>query len=369
MFQQQSTPDFIPAGDPDFIPDSGAHRATPAPQPQGNSILNFLKGAGKTYLAGTLNAGPQQSVDTNFDYDAAMQDYKNGARVQMPSMSPSIVFTNALSSGAGAVSSFLSNATSSPEGAGSAAMQLLMLRQALKGKPTEFGAPRSFAEQVHPLTGYKPAQATARPASQPTPTNPTPNMVIYDRPGMRPEPVVPKDTNTLSQSYFIDKVRQSLEQPTTSGQSEADAVMQRMAEYAKTPWDSGGTASAPKYAYRVRDVGEAGLMPKGHAQASVDLAEANSYMEGRGQAQGVPQELVKVDLSKLDPNEYELIPGPNGKQWVRFKGAIPESFISKVPKTKIKTLQQTLSQPQSRVMTSSSDLLEALRQMGAKAGD
>ena len=49
-------------------------------------------------------------------------------------------------------------------------------------------------------------------------------------------------------------------------------------------------------------------------------------MEGRGAAENSPQELVRIDLSKLDPSEYTV--HPNG--YVTFKSAVPESFISKV---------------------------------------
>lgn len=92
-------------------------------------------------------------------------------------------------------------------------------------------------------------------------------------------------------------------------------------------------SDAPTVAYRVRDVGETGIMPRGHAQATTDLPQAQSYVEGRGSAQNAPQEVVKVDLSKLKPSEYTLKTGPGGKTWVQFKKAVPESYISKLAKS------------------------------------
>lgn len=163
---QQSQPDFIPAEQPDFIP------AAPQPESMAGKALSFLKGAGKAYLAGTLNAGPQQSIDQNFDYDAAMRDYKAGVRVTAPDISPGAIVNNAASGIANSVSGFASNAASSPEGAGSALMQMLMMYRGLKGKPAELGAPRSFAEQVQPLTGYKPATPPVS-GSAPSPAAPS----------------------------------------------------------------------------------------------------------------------------------------------------------------------------------------------------
>lgn len=86
----------------------------------------------------------------------------------------------------------------------------------------------------------------------------------------------------------------------------------------------------PQFAYRVRDAGETGINPKGHAQATLDLPQAQSYVEGRGNLQGAPQELVKVDLSKINPKDYQLMTGPGGKTWVKFKSSVPESVIEKV---------------------------------------
>jgi hypothetical protein len=88
----------------------------------------------------------------------------------------------------------------------------------------------------------------------------------------------------------------------------------------------------PKYAYRLRDVGEEGLpiSSGSHAQATVSEQEARSYMESRGKATGNPQELVRINLRSLDPSSFELKPGPNGNPWVKFTRPLPEDAIERV---------------------------------------
>lgn len=311
-------------------------------------------------------------------------------------------------------------------GLGSSLANLLMLRQGFKTRSLpEMGSPSAYAERVQPLTGYTKAQPkpnvilhdvpnytvtpaqgvpqnlleqltrkasgstglqgefpvvpagdTVQPAQASLPSRPTPNMVIYDDAGMSnsaPAQAKPinKNVNSNVQEYFIQKMRDQMNRQTVTGSAEQDAALQRMNEYAKTPVDKmQGTASgpveSPQYAYRVRDAGDTGIIPKGHAQATTDLSQAQSYLPGRGSAQNAPQELVKVDLSKLDPSEYQIVPGPGGKQWVRFKSAVPESFIEKV------------GQDEPRVPTSDADMMDLLmksvqrakvKTKSAKAGD
>jgi len=82
----------------------------------------------------------------------------------------------------------------------------------------------------------------------------------------------------------------------------------------------------PKYVYRVRDVGESGVPANGWANTS--LEEAQSHLPGREDVQGKPQEIVRIDTSKLDPAHYTFTPGPGAHDWVKFKFAAPERAIS-----------------------------------------
>lgn len=95
---------------------------------------------------------------------------------------------------------------------------------------------------------------------------------------------------------------------------------------------SGGSASAqvvPQYVYRVRDVGEKGLPFTGsHAQATASPFEARGYVEGREAFGNKPQEVVRIDLSKVDPSMFETKKGPNGYDWYKFKSALPEDVFS-----------------------------------------
>jgi hypothetical protein len=75
-----------------------------------------------------------------------------------------------------------------------------------------------------------------------------------------------------------------------------------------------------RYAYRAHDVGapEKIDLERSHAHATTSPEEAESYKEGRGQ--GKAQEVSRVDLSRLkEGKDYDLVPGPRGNQWVRFK--------------------------------------------------
>lgn len=92
----------------------------------------------------------------------------------------------------------------------------------------------------------------------------------------------------------------------------------------------------PKYAYRVRDVGEEGLpVRNGHAQATMSEQEAQGYLDGRQTMRGgVPQEVVKVDLNKLDPADYSIKEGPSGNDWVKFNKDLPESAMGETVPTK-----------------------------------
>lgn len=122
---------------------------------------------------------------------------------------------------------------------------------------------------------------------------------------------------------------------------------------------------APQFAYRSRDAGETGIMPlSGKAQASLDPARVTEYQEGRAAAQNHPQEVVKVDLSKMHPSEYSI--ADNG--YVKFKVPVPESFIEKMPSEAAKGAEPPVPMSQASTKTQSgnsqaSNLLRNIRQM------
>ena len=91
-------------------------------------------------------------------------------------------------------------------------------------------------------------------------------------------------------------------------------------------------ASQPRYIYRVRDVGESGIPAdvKSHAHATESLAEAQNYLKSRELVQGKPQEIVKLDVSKLKPSEFDELTGPEGANWFKFKRPFPERVVRKV---------------------------------------
>lgn len=96
---------------------------------------------------------------------------------------------------------------------------------------------------------------------------------------------------------------------------------------------SGEPIADANYAYRVRDVGEEGIKPStGHAHATTDLGEAQSYVPGRESVQGNQQELVKFDLTKLkEGTDYVRVPRPGQPDWIRILRPVPESAILRHP--------------------------------------
>jgi hypothetical protein len=96
-------------------------------------------------------------------------------------------------------------------------------------------------------------------------------------------------------------------------------------------------APKPNYAYRSRDAGEAGV-PKAHAQshgqATSDISQAKTYAEPgqRGAVGGgeeKPQEVVRVDLNKLKPEDYTTRTS-GGKSWTDFKRPLAEDEVTKI---------------------------------------
>jgi hypothetical protein len=370
--------------------------ASQAPPDQSSAAMRFIKSAASRLYAGTAGAGPQQSgtISSPDAIEQAIQS--NAGKGFMGGLSG---LRNDTKSGGDQaldlvkqfnpidVQKFQSGDTAG--GLGSSLANLLMLRQAFKRVPT-VGAPNAVPSvtppqaqplalqsgpiELGPSSAVAPTQEGVLPAARKVLNNG--NVQYLTRP-LRPgeAPDVAKNTNTLAQDYFIQKMRQSMEQPTVTGDAEQQAATQRMADYAKTPVDAaqatqGGPVEAtPQYAYRSRDAGTTGIMPNANktAQASLDPAKVQSYMPGRGQAQNAPQEMVRVDLSKLDPSEYTI--QPNG--YVNFKGPVPESFIEKMGSKSINDLQP-------RVPTSDADMQDLLmksiqrvqaKARSAKAGD
>jgi hypothetical protein len=397
---QAITPDFIPAG-PDFIPASGSSspdfipiqgQASAPPESQSSAMMRFIKAAGSRLYAGTAGAGPQQSGTMTQDFSAQQAQAKAGTlpsawqtlKDSASDASPSNIDIGRTLSSVNPIDTQRFQSGDVAGGLGASAANLLMLRQAFKAKGVPEGGAPNTSEVVQPLTGgTKVGQQKLLPAApiELGPSSITPQTQegllpaarkVYDdgtvqyltrplRPGESPD--VYKNTNSNVQEYFINKMRDALERQTVTGSTEQDAAMDRMAQYAKTPVDSmqgkaSGPVEAPQFAYRTRDAGSTGIMPNSGktAQASLDPAKVQSYQPGRAQAQNHPQELVRVDLSKLDPSEYEI--KPNG--YVNFKGPVPESFIERMGG---KAAEDT-----PRVPTSDADMMDLLMKSIQKAG-
>jgi hypothetical protein len=87
-------------------------------------------------------------------------------------------------------------------------------------------------------------------------------------------------------------------------------------------------APEPRYAFRARDVGEQGVPTASHAQASMSEADVRRVAPSRTEA---PQEVVRIPLDSLDPNDYEVVPRGEGQPpWVRFKRELPETALERV---------------------------------------
>lgn len=396
--QWDSTPSASPSSAPDVLPSDFNKFDAPPDQPQGNPIMRFLKAGASRYLGATLNAGPTTSTPATYgtpEWQRAEQEmyqrYQKGQAQPgladfLKSASLSNVPANALNEVKNLnpidVQKFQNGDVAG--GLGSSLMNLLLIRSGFKqmrsGAP-EFGSPNAYAEQVQPLSGYTKVQTQQQlpnitPGSSvtlPPSTSNLPN-ATYLRPDTRaiinpknapPSTAINKNVNTNVQDYFIQKMRDQINRQTVTGSAEQDAAIQRMNEYAKSPFDratASGPVESPQFAYRTRDAGETGIMPlSGKAQASLDPATVQSYMEGRATAQNHPQELVRIDLSKLDPSEYSV--EPNG--YVKFKGAVPESFIEKMG-------SKAMSDTTPRVPTSDADmqnlLMQSLQMVKARAG-
>lgn len=127
----------------------------------------------------------------------------------------------------------------------------------------------------------------------------------------------------------------------TSGGEDLTPLLQQSLDNAKAakaaqpPLRPSSGGQTPQYIYRVRNLGETGLSPRAssHAEATTSLDQARAMLAGRESVEGVPQELVKIDTTKLDPKQYEFRAFGNDKRgpdWIKFKSDVPEDAISPV---------------------------------------
>ena len=131
-------------------------------------------------------------------------------------------------------------------------------------------------------------------------------------------------------------------------------------------------APEPNYAYRSRDAGEAGV-PKAHAQshgqATNDLSQAKTYAEPgqRGAVGGgveKPQEVVRVDLNKLKPEDYKTRTS-GGKSWTDFNRPLAEDEVTKVtPELEASEAAEKANAPSEPAPTKS--IRKAVEQAGDK---
>jgi hypothetical protein len=83
----------------------------------------------------------------------------------------------------------------------------------------------------------------------------------------------------------------------------------------------------PRFAFRARDAGELGVPDKTHSQASLDEADVRRIAPSRSEG---PQEIVRFDLNKLSPEDYEIIERPDAPAWVRLRKPLDETAVEKL---------------------------------------
>lgn len=91
--------------------------------------------------------------------------------------------------------------------------------------------------------------------------------------------------------------------------------------------EQAGLAPPKRYAYRVRDVGEEGVPSAGHAQASMSEADVRRMAPSRTDA---PQEVVKVNLDRLSPDDFTTYPRRGEDPWVKFNRGMAETDVERV---------------------------------------
>jgi hypothetical protein len=168
---------------------------------------------------------------------------------------------------------------------------------------------------------------------------------------------------TFDPATFDPEFRRAAEQP----RSAAAAARTAVPEAESAPRGDAHVAAdrqAPRYAFRVRDVGEEGVPSAGHAQATASEADVRRLAPSRSEG---PQEIVRVDLSKLSPNDYEIVPRPGGAPWVRFKRSLAEGEVeSRGPVTDIDRAAADKASPE--LAAAVDQMAEAPRTLAKRAG-
>ena len=89
-----------------------------------------------------------------------------------------------------------------------------------------------------------------------------------------------------------------------------------------------GQGETPRFVYRARDPGESGVpLTQEHAQATSDLNQAMKYAEPGQRGEGWGQ-VVRIDLSKLEPKDFVVKTHPDGMKWVQFKRPLTEDEVT-----------------------------------------
>lgn len=74
----------------------------------------------------------------------------------------------------------------------------------------------------------------------------------------------------------------------------------------------------PEFGFRTRDVGDPSINLKSHAHATATLEDAQRLAPGRARTTGKPQEVQRVRLSKMNPQDYDYLHRPNEAPWIKF---------------------------------------------------
>jgi hypothetical protein len=285
--QWDSMPTGAPSAPPDTLPSNFSGFDTlPEEENKSSAVMRFLKAGAGRYVGATLNAGPTNAVPRSYGTPEWQQAEANLPKtnseafsrmwqsvkdlISAPAHADPLAMGIDLAKQVNPIDVQKFQSGDVAGGLGSSLMNLLLIRSGFKqmrgAQVPEFGSPLqnygSTSEFVQPLTGYTksvPRQQLALPAAPielgPSSLSQTIEGVlpaarkVYAngqvqyltrplRPGEAPD--VPKNTNTLAQDYFIQKMREGLERQTVTGSAEQDAAMQRMQDYAKTPVDKAG---------------------------------------------------------------------------------------------------------------------------------
>ena len=103
-------------------------------------------------------------------------------------------------------------------------------------------------------------------------------------------------------------------------------IGEQMAAKGQTPLEPGkfNGNGKPRFIYRGTAAGENGIEGAPYDQASESIEEARDYARMKG------GNVQRIDLSKLDPNAYEIAGGMNTPNLYRFKGSVPPEAIEQI---------------------------------------